>query len=31
LRHPGAREALVIPEEIDGIPIRVAFGDYQPG
>ena len=30
LRQPGAREALVIPEEIDGIPILVAFGDYQP-
>jgi hypothetical protein len=30
LRESGARQALVIPEEIDGIPIRVAFGDYRP-
>lgn len=30
LRQPATRQALVIPEEIDGIPIRVDFGDYQP-
>jgi len=30
LRPPTTGQALGIPEEIDGIPVRVVSGDYHP-
>jgi hypothetical protein len=30
LRQSDAGQTLVIPEEIDGIPVRVVTGDYRP-
>jgi hypothetical protein len=30
LRQPGAEQTLGIPEEIDGIPVRMVTGDYRP-
>lgn len=29
LRRPATRQALGLPEQIDGIPVRVVAGDYR--
>ena len=29
VRQPAAKQALGLPEEIDGIPVRVMTGDYR--
>lgn len=30
VRHPAAKQTLGLPEEIDGISVRVISGDYRP-